>query len=256
MGVRILPLLLVLLLLVGPLAAGIASSETKVGSNVDVRTIVALKIADGEAQKLLPPGWTVNPVASGPNQGANLTMTFLDQLLNQDPEGKPAGSARTLAFGVPAKNAATGAAGNNVVRILTANTAGIPGPYKVGAPAAFRLEQSIKATDMEPAAVSERWEVRAQSGGTVTLALDYTRALPARAKTEAKIYGGPDPNFFRIYRVDAGNDVLRSVPSSIDRLKKVQLRVTIPDLKKAFDGSEQIVSVTAIPWYVREVALP
>jgi len=162
-------------LLVGPLAAGIASSETKVGSNVDVRTIVGLKIADGEAQKLLPPGWTVNPIASGPAQGANLTMTFLDQLLNQDPEGKPAGSARTLAFGVPAKNAATGAAGNNVVRILTANTAGIPGPYKVGAPAAFRLEQSIKATDMEPAAVSERWEVRAQSGGTVTLALASTR---------------------------------------------------------------------------------
>src|SRR5436190_97843 len=161
-----------------------------------------------------------------------------------------------LAVGVPAKNAATGAAGNNVVRILTANTAGIPGPYKVGAPAAFRLEQSIKATDMEPAAVSERWEVRAQSGGTVTLALDYTRALPARAKTEAKIYGGPDPNFFRIYRVDAGNDVLRSVPSSVDRLKKVQLRVTIPDLKKAFDGSEQIMSITALPWYVRDVALP
>src|SRR5439155_1862142 len=108
---------------------------------------------------------------------------------------------------------------------------------------------------MEPAAVSERWEVRAQSGGTVTLALDYTRALPARAKTEAKIYGGPDPNFFRIYRVDAGNDVLRSVPSSVDRVKKVQLRVTIPDLKKAFDGSEQIVSVTPFRGYFRGLPL-
>src|SRR5438067_11107829 len=117
MGVRILPLLLVLLLLVGPLAAGIASSETKVGSNVDVRTIVALKIADGEAQKLLPPGWTVNPVASGPNQGANLTMTFLDQLLNQDPEGKPAGSARTLAFGEPPTYAVAGALWRHLARI-------------------------------------------------------------------------------------------------------------------------------------------
>jgi hypothetical protein len=245
-----------LALLIGLLIAGVAASETKVGSNVDVRTIVALKVADAEAQKLLPPGWQVNPVPSGPNQGANLTMTFLDQLLNQDPEGKPAGSARTLAFGVPAKNDATGAAGNNVVRILTANRAGVPGPYKVGAPAAFRLEQSIKATDMEPATVSERWEVRAESGGTVTLSLDYLRALPTRAKTEAKIYGGPDPAFFRIYRVDAGNDVLRSVPASVDRVKKLSLRVTIPDLKKAFDGSEQIISVTALPWYVREVSLP
>jgi hypothetical protein len=75
------------------LVTGVASSETKVGSNVDVRTIVALKIADAEAQRLLPAGWQVAPVASGPNQGANLSLTFLDQLLNQDPEGKPAGSA-------------------------------------------------------------------------------------------------------------------------------------------------------------------
>src|SRR6267378_1253125 len=102
MKLRTLPLLLVVVLLVGPLAVGIASSETKVGSNIDVRTIVAVKIADAEAQKLLPPGWQVNPIASGPNHGANLTMTFIDQLLNQDAEGKPGAvsSTRTLAFGV------------------------------------------------------------------------------------------------------------------------------------------------------------
>jgi hypothetical protein len=219
---------------------------------------VALKVAEAEAQKLLPAAWQVNPVASGPNQGANLTLTFIDRLLNQDPEGKLAsgGSARTLAFGVPAKNPATGAAGNNVVRILAANTKAVPGPYKVASPASVRLEQSIKATDMEPAAVTERWEVRDQSGGTVTLTLEYQRALPARNKTEAKVYGGPDPSFFRIYRVDSGGDVLRSVPSAIDRVKRLQLRVTISDLKKAFDGSEQVVSVTALPWYVREVSLP
>ena len=50
--------------------------------------------------------------------------------------------------------------------------------------------------------------------------------------------------------------MLRSVPSAIDRVKRLQLRVTIADLKKAFDGSEQVVSVTALPWYVREVSLP
>jgi len=256
--VRMFAVLLTLALLVGHLIPGVASSETKVGSNVDVRTIVAVKIADAEAQKLLPPGWMVNPIASGPNQSANLTMTFIDQLLNQDAEGKPAAvsSTRTLAFGVPAKNAQTGASGNNVVRTITTNPAAAPGAYKVGVPGRLRLEQSIKATDMEPATVSERWEVRDQSGGTVTLALEYTRALPSRNKGEAKVYGGPDPNFFRIYRTDAGADVLRSTATGVDRVKKLSLRVTIPDLKKAFDGSEQIVSITAIPWYVREVALP
>ena len=101
MRLRTLSVVLTLGLLVGLMIARVASSETKVGSNVDVRTIVALKIADAEAQKLLPP-----------------------------------------------------------------------------------------------------------------------------------------------------------VPASVDRVKKLSLRVTIPDLKKAFDGSEQIVSVTALPWYVREVSLP
>jgi len=61
--VRMFAVLLTLALLVGHLIPGVASSETKVGSNVDVRTIVAVKIADAEAQKLLPPGWTVNPIA-------------------------------------------------------------------------------------------------------------------------------------------------------------------------------------------------
>jgi hypothetical protein len=70
------------------------------------------------------------------------------------------------------------------------------------------------------------------------------------------VYGGPDPAFFRIYRFDSGDDVLRSVPTGVDRVKELSLRVTTAELKKAFDGTEQIVSVIALPWYQREVSLP
>jgi hypothetical protein len=248
---------IVLALLIGLLVTGVAASQTKVGSDVNVRTVVAVKVAEAEAQKLLPAGWQVNPVASGPNQGANLSLTFIDELLNQDPEGKPkTNTVRRLAIGVPAKNAATGATGNNVVRVLTANAESLPGPYKTSMPASLRLEQSIKATDMEPATVTERWEVRDRSGGTVTLSLEYTRGVPARMKNESKIYGGPDPAFFRIYRADTGGDVLRSAVTGVDRVKKLSLRVTTAELKKAFDGTEQVVSITALPWYQREVSLP
>jgi hypothetical protein len=246
-----------LALVIGLFIAGVAASQTKVGSDVNVRTVVAVKIAEAEAQKLLPGGWQVNAVASGANQGANLTLTFIDELLTQDPEGKPkTNSVRRLAVGVPAKNATTGAAGNNVVRVLTTNAESLPGPYKTSMPASLRLEQSIKATDMEPAMVTERWEVRDRSGGIVALSLEYTRGVPARNKSEAKVYGGPDPAFFRIYRADMGGDVLRSAVAGVDRLKKLSLRVTTAELKKAFDGTEQIVSVTALPWYQREVSLP
>ena len=257
MRLRTLPLALIIALLAGPMIVGIASSETKVGSDVNVRTAVAVKVAEAEAQRLLPAGWQVNPVASGPNQGANLTLTFIDELLNQDPDGKSkSNTVRRMAIGVPAKNATTGAAGNNVVRVLSTNPNDIPGPYKTSAPASLRLEQSIKATDMEPATVTERWEVRDRSGGSVLLALEYTRGMPTRGGGESKVYGGPDPTFFRIYRADFGGDVLRSVPMSVDRVKKLSLKVTTAELKKAFDGSEQIVSVTAVTWYQREVSLP
>src|SRR3989441_6845301 len=191
MRLRTLPLLLVLVLLVGPLAVGIASSETKVGSNVDVRTIVAVKIAEAEAQKLLPPGWQVNPIASGPNQGATLTMTFIDQLLNQDAEGKPAAvsSTRTLAFGVPAKNAQTGAAGNNVVRTITTNPAAAPGAYKVGMPGRMRLQQSLQAAGNEPAAGPRRWGGAGQAGGAGTPPPPNTPALPAPHQGGAQTEG-------------------------------------------------------------------
>jgi hypothetical protein len=248
---------IVLALLIGLLVAGVAASQTKVGSDVNVRTVVAVKVAEAEAQKLLPAGWQVNPIASGANQGANLSLTFIDELLTQDPDGKAkTNTVRRLAVGVPAKNATTGAAGNNVIRVLTTNAESLPGPYKTSMPASLRLEQAIKATDMEPAMVTERWEVRDRSGGTVTLSLEYTRGVPARSKSESKVYGGPDPAFFRIYRADTGGDVLRSAVTGVDRVKKLSLRVTTAELKKAFDGTEQIVSVTALPWYQREVSLP
>jgi hypothetical protein len=71
-----------------------------------------------------------------------------------------------------------------------------------------------------------------------------------------KVFGGPDPSFFRLYRVDQGSDVLKSVPSNIDRVQRYQMRVTMADMRKAFGGNEQLVGITAIPWYVRSVSLP
>src|SRR4029434_8140251 len=106
-------------------------------------------------------------------------------------------------IGVQDKKRAQGAAGNNVVRVLTTDAKGLPGPYKTSAPASLRLEQSIKATDMEPAMVTERWEVRDQSGGPIVLALEYTRGVPTRTKAEPKVYGGPDPAFCPRYRLDS-----------------------------------------------------
>jgi hypothetical protein len=235
-----------------------ASAETPVGSNVDIRTVVSLKVAEVEAQKLLTAPWLVTPVASGPGKGTNFVLVFYDRLLNQDAGGKPAAGAidRAVAFIVPARHPRGEDPASYVVRVVTANPQALPGPFKNSVRGSVRFEQAIKASDMEPASVTERWEVRDASGGMVSLDLQYLRAAPARVKTEQKTYGGPDPNFFQIYRIDSGGDVLRSVPSAIDRVQRYQLRVTMADLRKAVDGTEQLVSITNVPWYVRSVALP
>ncbi len=89
----------------------------------------------------------------------------------------------------------------------------------------------------------------------IELRLQYERAVPNQSKSEFTMHGGPDPNFFRIYRIDQGADVVKSIPAGVDRRQSYQLRVTMAELRKLFDGSEQMVSITVLPWYMRQVFL-
>src|SRR6266550_2970721 len=98
--------------------------------------------------------------------------------------------------------------------------------------------------------------VPGKHGGTAELQFDYQGGLPSRSKGEAKVYSGAEPTFFRIYRWEQGADVVKSVPDGIDRVQNFKLSVAIPELAKIFDGSERVVSVTMLPWYLRQVSLP
>jgi hypothetical protein len=96
-------LLSLLWLLAGPALA----QEKLVGTNMDVRTILNFKVADSAIQKLLPPGWEANPATSGPSAGANLRVTFVDQMAAHDAAGRgtlwrqPEGDQRCRAQGSP-----------------------------------------------------------------------------------------------------------------------------------------------------------
>ena len=65
-----------------------------------------------------------------------------------------------------------------------------------------------------------------------------------------------DPGVARIYRADQGVDFVRSVPLGIERMQDYSLRVTVPELRAVFDGSEQVISIALFPWYLRQVSLP
>jgi hypothetical protein len=229
-----------------------------VQQNVDNRVILAFRVGQPELQGWLPAPWQVNPVATGPSKDANLTVTFIDRLLNQDGEGKliAAGTTRIVALSVPAKHAQTGESAPFVIRIFDASPQGVPGPYKTAVPATIRREATLKGVDLEPGTGSEVWELRDGAGGTIELRVEYQRNVPSRTKPETKPHSPVDPSFFRIYRFDAGTDVVKSIPDAINRIRSYQFRVTVPELRKLFDGTEQLVSISILPWYVRQVFLP
>lgn len=237
----------------------VASAETFVQWTAEQRTYLWMKVDQTEAQRLIPASWELAPFETGPSTGANFLLGFLDQTLNLDGQGKPfgAGTSRAVVFGVPAKNKATGDAGFFVTRIF--GVGGVhtpPGTYKNTLPASVRLDRTQNAADAAPASTTESWEVRPAGGGSIELHLQYQGGAPARTKAETKVYSAAEPSFFRIYRVEQGLDVVRSIPAGIDRVQSYQLRVNVSELSKLLNGNRTLVSIVVLPFYIRQVYLP
>jgi len=235
-----------------------AEAETLIGSNVDKRTTVAFRVGQAELQSWLPAPWQVNPVAKGPLKEANLYLTFMNRLLDQNPEGKPTagGTYRVLALSVPAKNSQTGESALFVIRIFSSHETGIYNPYKNSVHANISLEQTIKSENVGPGTGSELWTIRDSVGDEIVFQIEYQCAVPSRAKIELKPHSSVDPTFYRIYRYDQGSDLIKSIPDGINRVKSYKFRVTIKELSKIFDGTEQLVGIVVAPWYVRQLFLP
>ena len=98
--------------------------------------------------------------------------------------------------------------------------------------------------------------VQDSAGGILEFRMDYQRAVPNRTKREFKSRGPGEPDFFRIYRDDYAVDTVKSIPAGIDRVQNYQLRVTMSELRKMLDGSEQLVGISVNPCRVRQVFLP
>ncbi len=244
---------------VGSLVSASAGwAQALLEQNVETRVTLALRVPQAEAQKWLQAPWQVNPFASGPFKDANFLLIFRDRSLNLGADGKPVagGRERGIVLVMPAKHAQTGETALHVVRVFTVNPQFVPGAYKNAGLVTVRWEQSLKATDTDSGAVAEVWEVRDKAGGVIDLRLQYQRGVSNQTKSEYKVYGGPDPNFFRIYRVDQGADFVKSVLTSVDRVQSYHFQVTMAELRKLFDGSEQLVSIAVLPWYIRQVFLP
>ena len=107
-----------------------------------------------------------------------------------------------------------------VIRLYTSNPEYVPGPYKNSAPASISREASSKGADLEPGIGTELWKMRDTNGGEIVFRVEFQRNVPARVKPEVKPRSSVDSAFYRIYRYEEGNDVVRSIPTDVNRLPR------------------------------------
>jgi hypothetical protein len=76
---------------------------------------------------------------------------------------------------------------------------------------------------------------------------------PAARHSSGRPRGG---EFYRIYRIEQAADIVRSTPTGTDHAQKFLCKAAGGKLSQIFDGSEQLISITSLPFYSRQVFLP
>jgi hypothetical protein len=232
------------------------AQEKLVATYGEARTVLAFKIPEATVQKLLPQGWLPNPISAGPAKEANLVVTFMDWLVVMNPDGKPEKTYRSVGLGVPAKQNGTDVTVSMVVGGLSSPPGYAPGPYGNFAAAKSMITRTLRTGEDALSRAEESWQFEGESGDSIQLQLQFTRGIAARSKLEAKVHSALKPEFYRIYRIEQAADVVRSVADGTDRVQTYLFKASGPLLSQLFDGSEQLVSITSMPWFSRQAFLP
>jgi hypothetical protein len=242
-------------LLFGLALSAFAQSDKFVATEADIRTVLHFKVSDGAVKKLLPAGWDVDSPTSGPYTGVNYNVFFIDRLMARDPEGKPFTPMRLAVSVIPAKRTGPEARGLMVVGGFVSHPSGVPGAYGNYVRAEADVERKVRTDAAEVSTLEESWEFRAEDGDKLQLQIEYVRGMPTQGKGEAKAYSAIKPDFYRIYRFDQAVDVLRGAGAT-DRVTKMSFKASGAKLDPVFDGSERLIGVTSVPWYIRSTHLP
>ena len=232
-----------------------ASAQNVTEWSSETRTILAFRVNPDALQRMLPAGWVSAPSTAPATPGANLNLTLMERVVVLDPQGKPvrSGTSRYFALGAPAKNAQTGQ--TNTIIIGGMSPEG-PGAYSVYTTATTAtLERSVSGDGETQGRVQETWQFAAASGERLDLRVVYRRGPAAKAHVESVVRSAVKPEFQRTYRIDQAADVVRSAIAP-DRVEQVSFRIAGPAFSKVFDGSESLLGVTAVPFYVREISIP
>ena len=163
-----------------------SAGEKLVGTYGEVRTILSFKVSDAAAEKLLPDGWQVSPVSTGPSKDANLNVYFVDLLTVQNPDGSPGDTCRIAGLAIPAKKKGTDA----TVPMVIAGFASIPGyvsgPYGNAKLAGATVDRHLHRDPAGTTNVEESWEFKSDDGDGIQLHLQSLRVLRRGARSKRR----------------------------------------------------------------------
>src|SRR5262249_19693525 len=138
---------------------------------------------------------------------------------------------------------------------LTAPASAVPGAYGVYTLADTEIHRHISTGPDGTSNLQESWQL-SSGGDHIGLQISYVRGPLTRSKADLRSSSAAKPEFYRIYRVEQASEVLRSPETTTDRIKEFSFKASGPKIGAIFDGSEQLLSVVAIPWYMRQIYLP
>ena len=220
---------------------------------IDTKIHVRLEASRTAVQRRVPAPWQVAPAADAVHRGTNLLLILTEVWLRQQPDGSPAPDAvnRHAAVLAPAVHPETGETAVFMLRMYAVHPASVPGRFGNAVVAAAWRERHEAGTGVR-SVCTERFVIRPDGGGHLDLRLRYERGVPVRRAWPTSMRSAVDPSMRRHYHSDALLDVVRSIPAGIDRVDDYALSVTIPELSDLFDGSERLISLAAVPWFVRQ----
>ena len=231
-----------------------ATAETLVGSNIDNRILVAFRVPQDPVQGFLPDGWQGIAFPKGAVKGANFLLALNDKLLVLDADGKPATppKAREAALMTLAKNGDT--VRLFVLRVYVSDPA--YDPFLNAVRADVRRVSQAQGAANAGRDRSETWTIVPETGGELTVSMDFTTGAGAWVSETARPYSNKDPDLSRIFTYDRIVDLVMSEPLGKPLSGNLTVTSDIPELDGILDGSEELVTILNIPVYVREVLVP
>jgi hypothetical protein len=233
-----------------------AAAEIKVGSNVDSRVVLAFKVKDDAVQAKLPDGWGPLTLPKGPLAGSNLLVAFIDRHLALDSEGKPLTPHNSRSVAILAYGVKPGVSGAHMFVLRIYETPPVASSYDNGVAANISRDMTLTGPVGGARTHQEVWSVEPESGGALSLNLNYQSGRPTWSSSEAMAYSAVNPEFHRIYRYDQLADLSMSVALGRELNGDIAIKSRIPEFSGIFDSSESLTAVMAIPVYIREVSLP